>query len=135
MQELLTSLSTGISVIGNVCSKASPGGKVRVQELSVLQSEQNKLSVLSEEAKFTELQYSCGYMLDNNKQILTVTLQCHHILMQELENGVAPGEPEVYHLVSLLHTAALLNAVLSFDFVSTSGQMPCTLHAHFTHPY
>ena len=69
--------------------------KASAQESSVLRSEQNKLSVLSEEAKLSELQYSYGYVLDNNKQILAVTLQCHHILMQELENSITKGEPEV----------------------------------------
>ena len=44
-------------------------------------------------------------------------------------------EPEVHRLVSILHAAASLKAVLPFDFVNTSGQKPSTLHAHFTHPY
>ena len=95
LQELLTLLLTSVTITGNVCSKASPKEKVSAQESSVLRSERNKLSVLSEEAKFPELQYSCGYMLDNNNQILVVTLQCHHILTQELENSVTKGEPEV----------------------------------------
>ena len=101
----------------------------------MLQSEWNRLSVLSEEAKFPELQYCCGYVLNNNKQILVVTLQYHHILVQELENDVSPGEPEIHHLVSILHATALLKAVLPFDYVDTSGQKPSTPCAHFTHPY
>ena len=105
---------TGVNVTGNVCSKANPEEKARIQELSMLQSESNKLSVcavLSKEAKFPELQYSCGFALDDSKQILVIT-QCHHILMQKLENGIAPGEPEVYPLVLILHATVLLNAVI-----------------------
>ena len=59
-------------------------------------------------------------------------MQHHHILMQELENGVTQGEPEVHHLVSMLYAIALLKAVLPF---STSDQKPSTLCAHFTQPY
>ena len=55
--------------------------------------------------------------------------------MQELENGDAPGETEVHGLVSMLHAAALLKAVLPFDCINTTGQKPSTLRAHFTHPY
>ena len=95
LQELLTLLLTSVNVTGNVCSKASPEEKTSAQESSVLRSERNKLSVLPEEAKFPALQYSYGYMLDNNKQIMVVTLQCHHILTQELENSVTKGELEV----------------------------------------
>ena len=62
-------------------------------------------------------------------------MQHHHILMQELENVVAWGESEVHHLVSIMHAAASLKAVLPFDFVNTSGQKPCTLHTHFTLSY
>ena len=62
-------------------------------------------------------------------------MQHHHILMQELENGDAQGKPDIHHLVLILHAAALLKVVLSFDFVYTSGQKPCTLRTHFTHPY
>ena len=133
----LNLLSTDVNVTGNVCSKAnaSPKEKACVQKLSVLQSEWNRLLVLSKEAKFPGLQYPCGYAFDSNKQILVVTLQCHHILMQELENGIASGKPKVYGLVSILHAAASLKAVLPFDFVNTSGQKPSTLHAHFKHPY
>ena len=61
--------------------------------------------------------------------------QKFHILMQELENDVAQGIPEVHHLVSMLHAVALLKAVLPFDFVNTSDQKPSTLRAHFTQPY
>ena len=135
LQELLTLLLTGVNVTGNICSKARPEENACAQGSSVLRSEQNKLSVLSEEAKFQELQYSYGYMLNNNKQILVVTLQCHHILIHELENSVTPGELEVHRLVSILHAAASLKAVLLFDFVSTSGQKPSTLRAHFTQSY
>ena len=62
-------------------------------------------------------------------------MQCHHILTQELENDVAQGEPEVHHLVLMLHAVALLKAVLPFDFVNTSEQKPSILRAHFTQPY
>ena len=62
-------------------------------------------------------------------------MQLHHIQMWELENGDAQGEPEVHHLVAILHATALLKAVLPFDFVNTSDQKPCTLCTHFTHPY
>ena len=56
--------------------------------------------------------------------------------MRELVNGVAQGQPEAFHhLVSILHAAASLKAILPFDFVNTSGQKPCTLRANFTHPY
>ena len=38
--------------------------------------------------------------------------------MRELENGITQGEPEVHHhLASILHAAALLKAVLPFDFI------------------
>ena len=63
-------------------------------------------------------------MLDNNKQIASYWLsimQPYHILMQELENIVTWGETEVHHLVLILHTTALLKAVLPFDYVNTSG--------------
>ena len=36
-------------------------------------------------------------------------------------NGVPRGETEVHHLVSILHTTALLKAVLPFDYVNTPG--------------
>ena len=52
LQELLTSLLTGINITGNVCSNTSPEEKTHVQESSVLQSEWNEFSVLSEEARF-----------------------------------------------------------------------------------
>ena len=54
-----------------------------------------------------------------------------------MEHGIARGEPKVHrrHLVLLLHVAALLKPVLPFDFVTTSGQKPSTLRAHFTQPY
>ena len=78
-----------VSILLEMSAASKSRRKSCVYELSVLWSEWNKLSVLSEEAKFPELQYSCGYALHNNKQILIVTLQCHHILMQELENGVS----------------------------------------------
>ena len=48
-------------------------------------------------------------------------MQPYHILMQELENIITRGETEVHHLVSILHTIALLKAVLPFDCVNTSG--------------
>ena len=133
--ELSALLLTSVNVTGNVCSKASPEGKACVQESRVLQSERSKLSVLSKETKFPELQYCCGYVLDNNKQILTVTLQYHHILVQELENDVSSGEPEIYHLVSILHAMTLLKVVLPFDYADTFGQKPSTPCTHFTHPY
>ena len=62
-------------------------------------------------------------------------MQRHHILMQELENDVAQGEPEVHYLVSMLHAVALLKAILPFNFVNTSDQKPSTLRTHFTQPY
>ena len=119
----------------SVAIKASPKEKARAQGSSVLWSEQNKLSVLSEEAKFPELQYSYGYTLNNNKHILVVALQCHFILMHELENAVTPGELEVHRLVSILHATASIKAVLPFHIVKISGQKPSTLRTHFTQSY
>ena len=72
LQELSTSPLTGVSVTGNVCSVASPEEEAHVQESSALQLEQ---VCTVEEAKFPELQFSRGYALDSNKQILVVT-QC-----------------------------------------------------------
>ena len=62
-----TLLLTGVSNIA--CSEGSLL-ETRVEELSELQLER-VCSV--EEAKFPELQFSRGYALDNNKQILIVT--------------------------------------------------------------
>ena len=65
-------------------------------------------------------------------------MQRHRIQMRELEYSVTQGEPKVDHLVWILHAAALLKAVLFFDFVkfvNISDQKPCTLRAHFTQPY
>ena len=86
-----------------------------------------------EETKF--LSYSSPVDMHNRHWFSL--MQCHHTLMWELENGVVWGEPEVLSLilVSILHASALLKAVLSFDFVNTSGQKPCALCAYFTHPY
>ena len=56
--------------------------------------------------------------------------------MRELVDGVTRGQPEAFHhLVSILHAAASLKAVLTFDFVNTSSQKPCTLRTHFTQAY
>ena len=112
-----TSLLTGVSNIA--CSEGSLL-ETRVEELSELQLER-VCSV--EEAKFPELQFSRGYALDNNKQILIVTqrhLAYHppfgyvsraritfqedgsytvHILMRVLQNGVAQYESEVHELL------------------------------------
>ena len=66
LQEPSTSLSTGVSITGNVCSEASLE-ETRAQESSTIQLEQ----VCTVE--FPELQFSRGYALDNNKQILVVT--------------------------------------------------------------
>ena len=54
-----------------------------------------------------------------------------------MNHSIVRGEPKVHHrhLVFLLHVVALLKAVLPFDFVTTSGQKPSTLCAHFTQPY
>ena len=131
LQERSTLFLIGVSVTGNVCSKASPEEEAHVQESSMLQLEQVVSIVRG--AKLPELQYSYGYMLDNNKQILVVT-QHHHILIQAMENGIASGKPEVHRLVLILHATTSLKAVLPFDF-NTSGQKPSTLHTHFTHPY
>ena len=57
-------------------------------------------------------------------------MQCLHILMQELENGIARGEPESFSIY--IASRGLAKAVLPFDFVNTLGQKPCTLCAHFT---
>ena len=120
LQELSTSPLTGVSVTGNVCSVASPEEEAHVQESSALQLEQ---VCTVEEAKFPELQFSRGYALDSNKQILVVT-QCQlayhppfgyvsrariifqedgsykmHILMLELENGVVRDQSEVHELL------------------------------------
>ena len=67
LQELSTLRSAGVNVTGNVCSKTNPEEKAHAQESNMLRLEHDKLSALSEEAKFPELQYSCGYVLDNNK--------------------------------------------------------------------
>ena len=120
--ELSTSLSTGVStsVTGNVCSETNPEKESHVQESTMLQIEQ---VCAVEEAKFPELQFSRGYMLDNKKQILVVT-KCHlayhppfgyvsqvqitfqedgsykvHILMRELENGITRDVSEVHKLL------------------------------------
>ena len=79
-------LSICVNVTGNVCSKASPEEEARIQESSMLQLEQ--VVSIVREAKLPELQYFCGYVLDNNKQILVVT-QHHHILIQVMKNGIA----------------------------------------------
>ena len=55
--------------------------------------------------------------------------------MREVENGVAQGEPEFHCLVSMLHAATSLKAVLPFDSVNTSDQKPSTLRAHFARPH
>ena len=55
--------------------------------------------------------------------------------MQELEKGIAPGEPKVHRLVLILRTVASLKAVLPFNVVNTSDQKPFTLRTHFTRPY
>ena len=63
-------------------------------------------------------------------------MQRHHILMQELENGVTSEVNQKFHrLVSILHDTASLKAILPFDYVNTSGQKPCILPAHFTRAY
>ena len=63
LQEPSTTLSTGVSITGNVCSEASLE-ETRAQESSALQLEQ---VCTVEEAKFPDLQFSRGYALDNNK--------------------------------------------------------------------
>ena len=94
---------------GNVCCKASPEEEAHVQESSVLRYEQVIGTV--EEPKFPE----CGYALNNNKEIRVVIIQHHHIQMQELGKGIAPGEPEVHSLVLILHAASLLR--LSYPLI------------------
>ena len=42
-------------------------------------------------------------------------MQCHHTLMQKLENGFARDEPVVHHLVSILHAMASLR--LSYSLI------------------
>ena len=58
-------------------------------------------------------------------------MQHYRILMRELENGVALGEPDLEIPSFGIDIACLRPHVLPFDFVNTSGQKPCTLHAHF----
>ena len=67
--ELSTSLSTGVSTTGNVCSEGSLQ-ETCIEELSALQLER---VCTVEVSKYPELQFSRGYTLDNNKQILIVT--------------------------------------------------------------
>ena len=96
---------------GNVCCKASPEEEARVQVSSVHVLRYEQVVGTVKEAKFPE----CGYALDNNKQIRVVIIQRHHIQMQELGKGIAPGEPEVHCLVLILHAASLLKAFLPFE--------------------
>ena len=70
--ELSTSLSTST---GNVYSLE----ETTIQESSMLQFEQ---FFTVQEAKFLELQFSRGYTLNNNKQILVVTQ--HHLVYHAL---------------------------------------------------
>ena len=109
-QELSTLPLTDVSITGNACCEASLEER-RVEESSVLQLEQ---VCILKGTKFSELQFSRGYTLGNNKQILHVVTQHHlafhplfgyisrarvtlhedgsykaHILMRELENDVA----------------------------------------------
>ena len=119
VQELSTSPSTDVSITGNACCEASVE-ETRVEESRVLQLEQ---ICIVEETKFPELQFSRGYALGNNQQILVVTqrhLAYHppfgyisrarvtlhedgsykvHILMRELENSVAREESEFNELL------------------------------------
>ena len=80
------------------------------------------------EAKFPELQSSCGYALDSNKQVL---VQCY--AMPPYPNG-RTGEQHCmrwfHRLVSIFHATVSLKAVLPFDFIDTSGQKPSTLRTH-----
>ena len=119
--ESLISLSTGLSNIGNACGEGS-SWETHVGDLNALQLER-VCSV--EEAKYPELQFSRGYALDNDKQIL-IAMQCHlayhppfgyisraritfqedgsykiHILMRELQNGIAQDESEVQCNINL----------------------------------
>ena len=119
LQKLSISPSTDVSITGNVCCEASLE-ITHVEESSMLQLEQ---VCIVEETKFPELQFSHGYILGNNKQILVVT-QCHlayyppfgyiswawvtrhedgshkvHILMWEIENSVAWEESKINKLL------------------------------------
>ena len=123
LQELSTLLSTGVNVTRNVCSKASPEEKHVFKSRACFNQNRTSCQYCPKKPSF-QLQYSYGYALNNNKRILIVTLQWRHILMQELEKGIAPGEPKVHRLVLILRTVASLRAVLPFNVVN-----------HFTRPY
>ena len=134
LEELSTLLSTGVNVTGNVCSKASPEEKHVCKSQACFNQNRTSCQYCPKKPSF-QLRYSYGYALNNNKRILVVTLQWRHILMQELEKGVAPGEPKVHRLILILRTVASLKAVLPFNVVNTSDQKPFTLRTHFTRPY
>ena len=152
-----TSLSTGVSNIA--CSEGSLL-ETRVKELSALQLER-VCSV--EEAKFPELQFSCGYALDNNKQILiatnfvtnfayvfylspvisflvarlrhpSVSLAC---VFSSTWLPCCKGHETHRGVIDIVYCGgtASLKALLPFDFVNTSAQKPSTLRGHFTHAY
>ena len=64
-------LSTGRSNISNVCSEGSLR-ETRVEELNALQLDKFALCHREEAVKYSELQFSRGYSLDDNKQMLII---------------------------------------------------------------
>ena len=82
-----------------------------VQESSVLWLELVGMAVVSKKPSFQNHNFPVDtHSITVSRYWFSIT-QRHHILMQQLENGVARGEPEVHHVVSILHTAASLKAV------------------------
>ena len=111
--------------------------KASAQESSVLRSEQNKLSVLSEELSQSFQSYNT--LMDTcSITISRYWLLHYNATISWCKNWRIASQKvnqKFHRLVSTLHAATSLKAVLHFDFVNTFGQKPCTLHAHFTQSY
>ena len=105
-----------------------------IQESSVFWLEQVGEAVPSKKPGFR----SYNSPVDTHSIILSrycfSLMQRYHILIGE-RRRTRWTRSSTDHLVSILHAAASLKAVLPFDYVDTSGQKLCTLRAHFTHPY
>ena len=129
-----TSLLTGVSNIA--CSEGSLL-ETRVEELSELQLER----VCSmEEAKFPELQFSRGYALDNNKQILIVTQRhlAYHPPFGYVSRARITFQEDGSYTVHIL--MRVLQNIIDIVYIPrrrglTKSQKPSTLRAHFTHAY
>ena len=117
-----SSLLTGVSDIA--CSEGSLL-ETRVEELSELQLER-VCSV--EEAKFPELQFSRGYALDNNKQILIVT-------QRHLAYHPPFGYVSRARITFQIHRGVIDIVYIPRRRGLTKIQKPSTLRAHFTHAY